>query len=93
MTSPQITLGEPKFVGNGATLTFNTVFALDGGLAAWPIIAKELLAAQQNRSGELLLGALPAQGIAANASVECADRLFPTSKALCIELARRVGRC
>jgi pimeloyl-ACP methyl ester carboxylesterase len=70
------------FVANGATLTFNTVFALDGGLAAWPVIAQELLAAQQTRSGQLLLGALPAQGIAANASVECADRRFPESKTL-----------
>jgi pimeloyl-ACP methyl ester carboxylesterase len=81
-----------KFVGNGATLTFNTERALDGGLAAWPVIAKELLAAQQNRSGELLLGALPARAIAANASVECADRLFPKSKALLrAELAKETA--
>jgi RND superfamily putative drug exporter len=71
-----------RLVANGATLTFNTAFALDGGLAAWPVIAKELQAAQQHRSGELLLEALPAQGIAANASVECADRRFPKSETL-----------
>ncbi|MET1073533.1 MAG: alpha/beta hydrolase [Umezawaea sp.] len=68
------------FVGNGATLTYNVMRALGGGLAAWPVIAKELLAAQQDRSGELLVPPVAAQ-LAANASVECADRLFPAGKA------------
>ncbi|PRY32422.1 alpha/beta hydrolase [Umezawaea tangerina] len=68
------------FVGNGATLTFNVVRALGGGLAAWPEIAQGLLAAQRDRSGGLL-EAPPASLLAANTSVECADRLFPTGKA------------
>ncbi|WNV91599.1 alpha/beta hydrolase [Umezawaea sp. Da 62-37] len=76
------------FVGNGALLTFNVVRALGGGLAAWPEIAKGLRAAQQDRSGDLL-GAPPAQSLAANTSVECADRLFPMGEArLRAQLAR-----
>ncbi|HWO62416.1 MAG TPA: alpha/beta hydrolase [Umezawaea sp.] len=67
------------FVGNGALLTFNVVRGLSDGLAAWPEIAKGLLAAERDRSGDLLK-APPAVSLAANTSVECADRLFPMGK-------------
>ncbi|GLZ35208.1 peptidase [Lentzea sp. NBRC 105346] len=63
------------FVGNGATVTYNVMSSLGGGKYAWPYIAQGLADAQL-RTGELL--EVPAADyLAANTSVECADRAFP----------------
>ncbi|SDP42476.1 alpha/beta hydrolase [Lentzea jiangxiensis] len=64
-----------RFVGNGATLTFNVQASLGGGELAWPFLAEALVDAQ-NRTGVLL--PVPEVGfLSANTVVECADRTFP----------------
>ncbi len=81
---------------NGFVLTLNTLFALNGGGAAWPAIGESLTEAQAGQ-GELLENP-PLELFAANVAVECADRTFPRSPRLLgqrldigIALAPRIG--
>jgi hypothetical protein len=69
-------------LANGATLTYQIMFALNGGRSSWRQIAKDLSAAQQ-RSGSYVdsMGSR-SNFFAANVSVECADRVYPPSKLL-----------
>jgi pimeloyl-ACP methyl ester carboxylesterase len=69
-------------IANGATLTYQVMFALNGGRPSWPGIAKDLSAAQQ-RSGPYVDSIGPKSNFfAANVSVECADRVYSPSKQL-----------
>ena len=85
-------------VANGATLTYQVMFALNGGRPSWPEIAKDLSAAQHRTGSYMDSIGSQANFFAANVSVECADRVYPASKpllpsrlALAIAAAPRTG--
>ncbi|MGI8648145.1 MAG: alpha/beta hydrolase [Acidimicrobiales bacterium] len=71
-----------KVVTNGATLTYRVMFALDGGRSGWLGIAKNLSAAEQRGGSYVDSIGSKSDFFAANVSVECADRVYPSSKPL-----------
>lgn len=79
-----------KVVANGATVGYNVLYNLNGGLRRWPRLGDRLRQAEQ-RTGPLLvpITADDAAFMNANTVVECADRVFPrSSELLRYQLAR-----
>jgi pimeloyl-ACP methyl ester carboxylesterase len=71
-----------EVVANGATLTYHILLALNGGRPGWLGIAKDLSAAQQRGGSYVDSIGSKSNFFAANVSVECADRVYPSSKPL-----------
>jgi pimeloyl-ACP methyl ester carboxylesterase len=71
-----------EVVANGATLTYHVMLALNGGRPGWLGIAKDLSAAQQRGGSYVDSIGSKSNFFAANVSVECADRVYPSSKLL-----------
>ncbi|MCP3804141.1 alpha/beta hydrolase [Allokutzneria sp. A3M-2-11 16] len=73
---------KPVNGANGATMTLEVVFALNGGKSTWVRMAENLVKAQQGTGPLVLPADENAEFFAANVSVECADRAFPRNMAL-----------
>ncbi|WP_370945135.1 alpha/beta hydrolase [Amycolatopsis sp. cg5] len=70
-----------KVLANGSVLAYSMIFELNGGTSAWRGLAAELQEAATSRTGDLLYPLSDSSSFfAANVSVECADRVYPSGK-------------